>query len=253
MTSYPTHTTLSALVTPAAKEPIPIPANLDELVKLLYAELGSKGLGYEGVDVDRVQALMSNYISNEDDWKEYALFDNNRYTRNLVDDGNGKFNLMILAWPENVGSAIHDHSGAHCIMKILDGELKETQYDWPDKLITESDHPDSGVGSDNSDDEGEKVTASPMRVKKETTLCRNACAYMSDQLGLHKVSNPLKTKGSLSLHLYTPPFESCRIFNECSSKARSSGKCVFYSAKGRKLESCPSATYLGCSLTTNSG
>ncbi|KAI8605379.1 cysteine dioxygenase [Dissophora ornata] len=218
--------------------PVPVPASLDELVKLLHAELGSKGLDCEGVDVDRVKALMSNYVSNEDDWKKYALFDKNRYTRNLVDDGNGKFNLMILAWPENVGSAIHDHSGAHCIMKILDGELKETLYDWPEKVINESDHPDSG-------------RVSPMNVKKETILGRDACAYMSDQLGLHRVSNPLKTTGSLSLHLYTPPYETCKTFNERSSKARSSGKCVFYSARGQKLESCPSAAYLECSLTAD--
>lgn len=87
----------------AAKEPVPVPKSLDELVELLHKELGANGLACEGVDVDRVQALMTNYQSNEEDWKKYALFDKGRYTRNLVDDGNGKFNLMILAWPENVG------------------------------------------------------------------------------------------------------------------------------------------------------
>ncbi|KAG0333947.1 Cysteine dioxygenase [Podila horticola] len=231
----------------AAKEPVPVPKSLDELVELLHKELGANGLACEGVDVDRVQALMTNYQSNEEDWKKYALFDKGRYTRNLVDDGNGKFNLMILAWPENVGSAIHDHSGSHCIMKMLDGELKETLYEWPDKVVSEVDHPDSGLGSDHSDDEGRKPCA--MTVKRETVLHRNETTYMSDKLGLHRVANPLKTAGSLSLHLYTPPYETCRTFNERSSQARSSGKCVFYSAKGEKLESCPSAAYLTCALT----
>lgn len=86
-----------------AKEPVPVPKSLDELIELLHKELGANGLTCEGVDVDRVQALMTNYQSNEEDWKKYAYFDKGRYTRNLVDDGNGKFNLMILAWPENVG------------------------------------------------------------------------------------------------------------------------------------------------------
>ncbi|KAI7817306.1 RmlC-like cupin domain-containing protein, partial [Gamsiella multidivaricata] len=190
-----------------------------ELVALLHAELGSNGLDSEHVDVDRVKKLMSNYVSNKGDWQKYALFDKNRYTRNLVDDGNGNFNLMILAWPENVGSAIHDHSGAHCIMKILDGELQETLYDWPDKVIT--------------DDNEEQ--SKPMKITRETILHRDECAYMSDQLGLHRVSNPLKGQGSLSLHLYTPPYETCKTFNERSSKARSSGKCVFYSTRGEKL------------------
>lgn len=54
-----------------------------------------------------------------------------RYTRNLVDAGNGKFNLMILCWGEGHGSAIHDHSKSHCFMKMLKGELCETRYAWP--------------------------------------------------------------------------------------------------------------------------
>ncbi|KAG0351714.1 hypothetical protein BGZ54_003132 [Gamsiella multidivaricata] len=221
-------------VTPAKSNnepaPIPVPASLDELVALLHAELGSNGLDSEHVDVDRVKKLMSNYVSNKGDWQKYALFDKNRYTRNLVDDGN----------------VIHDHSGAHCIMKILDGELQETLYDWPDKVITESDHSDSGVGSDHSDNEEQ---SKPMKITRETILHRDECAYMSDQLGLHRVSNPLKGQGSLSLHLYTPPYETCKTFNERSSKARSSGKCVFYSTRGEKLESCPSKAYLECPLT----
>ena len=89
--------------TVTATTPVPMPTSLDELVKLLHAELGSNGLDSEGVDVDRVQTLMTNYVSKEEDWKKYAHFDKGRYTRNLVDDGNGEFNLMILAWPENVG------------------------------------------------------------------------------------------------------------------------------------------------------
>lgn len=48
-----------------------------------------------------------------------------RYTRNLVDEGNGRFNLMVLCWGEGHGSAIHDHANAHCVMKILQGKLCE--------------------------------------------------------------------------------------------------------------------------------
>ena len=28
-------------------------------------------------------------------------------------------------------SGIHDHSDAHCFMKLLDGEIQETLYGWP--------------------------------------------------------------------------------------------------------------------------
>lgn len=40
---------------------------------------------------------MEEYISNEKDWDKYAFPDFSRgYTRNLVDEGNGKSNLVSL-------------------------------------------------------------------------------------------------------------------------------------------------------------
>jgi cysteine dioxygenase len=55
-----------------------------------------------------------------------------RYTRNLIDIGNGKFNLILICWAETIGSRIHDHHKSQCFVKILDGELTETIYQWPD-------------------------------------------------------------------------------------------------------------------------
>ncbi|KAJ1980998.1 hypothetical protein H4R34_002249 [Dimargaris verticillata] len=68
------------------------------LVRLIRQELGVHGLGSKDVDVNRIQALMGAYVSRKNDWAQYALFDSCKYTRNLVDDGNGEFNLLILAW-----------------------------------------------------------------------------------------------------------------------------------------------------------
>lgn len=56
-----------------------------------------------------------------------------RYTRNLVDKGNDRYNLMILCWGEGHGSAIHDHANAHCFMKMLQGSLEEIRFAWPEK------------------------------------------------------------------------------------------------------------------------
>lgn len=70
------------------------------------------------VDVDYVREVMSSYKSNPLDWRKYAVFDPHRYTRNLVDTGNGKYNLMLLCWSQGQGSAIHDHANSHCFMKV---------------------------------------------------------------------------------------------------------------------------------------
>lgn len=98
---------------PTTEDPVPVPKDLDDLVRLLHIELGVNGLDSKEVDVARVQKLMASYTSNQADWQKYAMFDKGRYTRNLVDDGNGKFNLMILAWPETIGRYVKTYQLAH--------------------------------------------------------------------------------------------------------------------------------------------
>ena len=31
----------------------------------------------------------------------------------------------------SIFSGVHDHSGSHCFMKIMEGQLKETLFAWP--------------------------------------------------------------------------------------------------------------------------
>lgn len=76
---------------------------------------------------------MEAYQSNQSDWSHYAYYDRHRYTRNLIDNGNGHFNLILLCWGQTQQSPIHDHSNSHCMMKMLAGQLVETQYSWPEE------------------------------------------------------------------------------------------------------------------------
>ena len=73
----------------------------------------------------QVEEILSAYHTNRADWKKFAKFDPYKYTRNLVHEGNGKFNLMLLCWAPGNQSSIHDHADAHCFVKDLDGTLKE--------------------------------------------------------------------------------------------------------------------------------
>jgi cysteine dioxygenase len=73
---------------------------------------------------------------------------------------------LVLVWSPGKGSPIHDHGNAHCLMKILKGNLTETRYSFPKE-----------------DEQG------PMKVISEKTYPENAVAYMADELGLHRVSN----------------------------------------------------------------
>jgi cysteine dioxygenase len=68
----------------------------EELVQDLSRALGpSSGLDSDDVDPLDIQRLMELYTSNPEDWLPYALGDTNKsYTRNLIDEGNGKSNLV---------------------------------------------------------------------------------------------------------------------------------------------------------------
>ncbi|KAJ5911543.1 uncharacterized protein N7473_000846 [Penicillium subrubescens] len=194
----------------------------EQLVEDLSAALGpSSGLDSDDVDPMNIQLLMERYISNQEEWGPYALGDASRgYTRNLIDEGNGKSNLLILVWSPGKSSAIHDHANAHCVMKILKGKLRETLYSWPDKKKIE---------------QGE---TSPPQITRETTYEENQVTYMSDKLGLHRISNPDPDDFAISLHLYTPPnaanYGFC-LFDEKTGKSIHIKQTNFYSVRGKRL------------------
>ncbi|KAK5635314.1 hypothetical protein RRF57_011026 [Xylaria bambusicola] len=201
----------------------------------------SSGLDSSDVDVQDLTHLLERYASNPQEWAPYYWPDDKvAYTRNLVDEGNGKANLvrpsvfwtkrkcrclinvltlpvyvqLVLVWSPGQASHIHDHGNAHCLMKVLKGSLTETRYGFPD---------------------GDKEK--PMEMTSERVLKENAVAYMADGLGLHRMSN----QGSdfvVSLHLYTPPNvarHGCHIFNPRTGE-RTHTKCGNYSEYGRKLQ-----------------
>ncbi|CAH6723303.1 cysteine dioxygenase Cdg1p [[Candida] jaroonii] len=159
-----------------------IPGKLGDLINELKKHLGGKGLSCKDINVEEIQKIMESYEAADEDWAKYGLHDSSRnYTRNGIVNINGNANLLILCWSPGKSSAIHDHANAHCVMKILKGNLKESLYNIPN---------------------GEA-----MELKKETILQTQQVGYISDDIGLHKISNPDDTV-SVSLHLYTPPYAS---------------------------------------------
>jgi len=165
------------------------------------------------INTEDIRRILSNYKSNPLDWKKYAHFDAHKYTRNLVDEGNGKYNMLILCWGPGMASSIHDHTNSHCFVKVLDGSLTETLYDWPN--------------------EGEKDV--PLNKKKESTYGVNEVTYMSDEIGLHRMENPSHSDGCVTLHLYIPAYDTCKIFDERTGR-NSKSVVTFYTKYGQKVD-----------------
>lgn len=76
--------------------PAPPQDGFHKLVKDLSEVLGScSGIDSDDVDVTNLEQLMIDYTSKDEEWTSYAFADFTRgYTRNLVDEGNGKSNLV---------------------------------------------------------------------------------------------------------------------------------------------------------------
>ncbi|XP_071942706.1 cysteine dioxygenase type 1-like [Antedon mediterranea] len=164
----------------------------------------------ERVNIEEVQTVMENYKSSALDWKKYAHFDPHRYTRNLANEGNGRFNLIVLCWGEGMGSTIHSHSDSHCFMKVLDGSLRETLYQWPS--------------------ESEKTK---MNVIGTTDYTLDQVAYINDTKGIHRIENVSHSERAVSLHLYSPPIQTCRSFDERTSHSITC-KTTFWSKFGER-------------------
>ncbi|NXR99833.1 CDO1 dioxygenase, partial [Oxylabes madagascariensis] len=124
-----------------------------------------------------VQALMESYESNPEEWLQYAKFDQYRYTRNLVDNGNGKFNLMILCWGEGHGRFVFKD---YDISKHINSPYLSLSYKMRKKR------------------------------KKKPVLWE----LSEDSIGLHRVENISHTEPAVSLHLYSPPFDTCNTFDQ---------------------------------------
>ncbi|CAF2627865.1 unnamed protein product [Rotaria sp. Silwood2] len=186
------------------------PNSLTELIDLIYQAFSTSD-----VDIDYVYTIMNNYKGNMKEWAPYIKFQQNKYTRNLVDAGNGKFNLMILCWAESQGSSIHDHTNSHCFMKCLQGNLVETKYAWP-----------------NGDNESKEE---PMQFICRTELKEGQVAYINDTIGLHRVENPSHTDTGVTLHLYVPPYDHCNIFDERTGRTNEV-HVTFYSKGGQIIK-----------------
>lgn len=70
---------------------------------------------------------------------------------------------LILVWTPGKASPVHDHAGSHCVMKVLQGSLKETQYKWPDREVTEDQY-------------------LPLQAQGSTLLSRDDVTYISDKV-----------------------------------------------------------------------
>ena len=236
--------TAKAAAIPIASMPFTtLPQNngFQRLVRDLSDILGpSSGIDSADVNPTDLIARMESYTSVQADWLQYTYKDPSMaFTRNLVDRGNGKSNLLVVVWTPGRESVIHDHANAHCIMKVLRGSITETRYEWPTPPASTSTTRDSSPSSMHRGGlHGSLQSTDHMRTTKITTFENDQVTYMADDLGLHKISTPDSDTYAVTLHLYTPPNAAnhgCKVFDEKTGDWKLVTGYNFYSSYGRRL------------------
>ncbi|CAM9323548.1 unnamed protein product [Discosporangium mesarthrocarpum] len=142
------------------------------------------------------------------------------------------FDLLVLCWSPGAESPIHNHPGAGCWVKVLQGEICETRYRQerhPESLSVESTG-SNVIGSKASTDcswltdltNPDVLVKAPL-VKAATNVFRvGSVAYMEDSLGYHRMSNPSSTTECITLHLYSPGIRRCSIWERATSRPKES-------------------------------
>ena len=80
-----------------------------------------------GGDVADVTNLLANARLNEREWRNYARWNKDSFSRVLVADRDD-YNMFLVAWERGNFSPVHDHAGSASWTKVLEGELDEAVY-----------------------------------------------------------------------------------------------------------------------------
>lgn len=196
---------------------IPIISTLNDLIKTIRSVFNK-----DHIDINEVHTILEYFQCDFSEWSKYIFYNKTKYTRNLIDEGNGKYNLLLLCWSEDQGTGVHDHAGSDCFVKIIKGQIKETIYDWPKHFNSKNSY--------NSTDE----TDSPLVVKSVTVMNPGEVTYMHDKIGIHRLQNFSKTETAITLHLYCPPYTESMNFEESTSKS-SKVNVIFHSKFGKQI------------------
>lgn len=147
------------------------------------------------LDPNKVAQLLSETNVSSSEIQPLLHFRKDRYTRNLV-HRSSTFDVIVLCWPPNSGTAVHDHGQQFGWVRVLKGALEEIRYEDGDSP-TEMDSDRTWI---------------PRVHSRVVIPAGPAVAAVDSNHGVHKLGaldNP-----AVSLHIYSKPLDTCLVFDE---------------------------------------
>ncbi len=170
----------------------------------LQTSLAGAALPHPPEKVASVSDLLQAVSVADGEWQDFVRFDGKKYTRNLIAH-DASFTVLLLCWNSSQCSPIHDHAGSSCWVKVLKGRLRERRFAMPG----------------GSAFTGGAAQEAALEQISDVTLGAGEVCYINDSQGVHDMGNPSADEGTVTLHVYSPPYYNCSAFNELSGARRS--------------------------------
>jgi len=191
---------------------------------------GLKTLEKEPITSARVLAYVRQMRPSPEALAPYLLWNRERYTRNLIhrDDF---FEVLALCWLPGQRTPIHSHNGQLGWVSVVQGELVCRNYRFvrspvADRVLLSSRY--------------EEHSGRPVEVELlNSTTCEadGGVEVIDRRQTTHQIENLEKSRhGSVSLHVYSKPVDSCVLFDE-ASRCCERRRLQYYSVNGVILES----------------
>eukprot|EP00461_Guttulinopsis_vulgaris_P003967 UN03968 len=203
--------------------------------------------GRFATDLALVERILSNYQPEKyNDYQQFMYIDPSvQYTRNLVATDGKHWSLLLLCFNPKSMSPIHDHPNCECFVRVVKNVVVEHRYKNPtpgnsipvgSKNNQQEPQPETQQ-TDNNDNNKKcgkcrKCLSEVKLIETQRTLCMEKnVSFMNDELGLHKLVNPTNDL-TITMHLYFPPYQSCKIYLNESMVATISNIC-YHSIGGK--------------------
>ncbi len=140
------------------------------------------------IDLRELQQRLDDERLNSETLADYIHFSEERYSRNLLAHG-PQFYSLVMCWQPGQASPIHDHKGAACGVRVIEGTATETSYRLEgDRLVEDS------------------VT---------TLMAGEVCGSFDDDI--HEIRNNTDTN-LVTLHVYSPYLDNINLYDLASGK-----------------------------------
>lgn len=184
---------------------------------------GLHSLEKEPITTARVSDFLAQMQLSGEAIAPYLLWNRETYARNLIfrDDF---FKVLALCWLPGQRTPIHSHDGQLGWVTVVQGELVSRDYKFVRAQPEES--PRRGLGT---------TARRPVEVELLGSTTRQAdgsVALVDRVRTTHRIENLEHSQhGSVSLHVYSKPINSCALFDE-TSRCCERRQLRYYSAGG---------------------